>query len=263
MSSLARTAFRLAAIEAMNADPTIAMLCPRRIFDSRIGELGSAEPVPVIVVLTEDAGGKAWSANNGGPPFDDICQLSIEISIRVLAEAPDGEEGVLLVETDREAEARLDLLEHRAVEAITVADTPQSRLVRQKVTRRVTSYSSVRFASDETGIKLAVRIVNLTVELKGDDRHDATVVLTGPYAALPEPLRSVAIAMPAGSSAKATCDQLAALIAAVPTVPFGGMDITIAPGLAVGAGTAPAPPGPGENGPTYGNFGATAEPATL
>lgn len=258
--SLARTALRLATVEALNADPTIAFLCQGRVFDSRLSELEAADPVPVIVVSTEEANGRGTSDNNGGPPFFDKCELVIEFSLRVTAPGEGGGVDVMLVETDREAESRLDLLEHRAVEAVTVADTPQSRLIRKHVTRRVTEYKSIRFSSDETALKLAVRMLHLTTELKGDDRFDATVAPTGPYAALPQPLRAVAEAMPPGSSGKATCDQLAALATGEPIVPFHGLDATVAP-VVIDPASPPVPPT--SAGAGYGNFGVSASPEPL
>jgi hypothetical protein len=178
MSALARTALRLAGVEALNADPVIAALCDGRVYDSRIAELNETDAVPVIVVLTEAMEGEAYGDNNGGPPFNDHCELILDIAYRaiVLPEGKDDAEPEIgVASTDRELEATLDLLEQRAVEALTVGDSDQSRLVRQ-VTRRISAQKSERFADDNTGVKLAIRQVTLTAELKGEDQRDARVL---------------------------------------------------------------------------------------
>lgn len=227
--SLARTALRLAVVEALRADVTVAVLCGDRIYDSLIEEFDSSKPVPMIVVLTEEDGGKAWNPQNGGLPFDQACELTLEIACRqTVADDADGEPQIGIPQTDRELEATIDLLEQRAVEAITIADTPQSRLVRQAVTRRVTKFTSVRFASDQTGVKLAVRELRLTVELKGEIPGNPLDVPPGPFGTLPDPLRTVAAAMPSGSSGLLTCKMIAAAIQGVAPQAFTGVDVTIA-----------------------------------
>ena len=227
--SLARTALRLAGIAALNADPVIAALCPDRVFDSRIDLLDAADPVPVIVLLTEDDTGRAWSTNNGGPPFDHACDLQLEISMRVVVPTGDADDVQIgIAETDAEAEATIDLIEERAVDALTVADTPQAALIRSAVTRRATELKSIRYASAESGSKIALRVVTLTVHLKVD-QPDPTQTPTGAFAALPEPLRSVAAAQPATSSAYLTCLGIVAKLGVTAPVPLRGMDFTIQP----------------------------------
>lgn len=228
--SLARTALRLAAVAALNADPVIAALCAGRVFDSRIDELDAKEPVPLIVVYTEDDSGRAYSVNNGGPPFDHACDLVLEISLRVTVASADGGDAVdiAMPETDREAEASLDLLEEAAVVAVTVAETPQAALIRSAVTRRTTEFKSIRFASSDTGAKMAMRLITLTTHLKGD-QPDPLDPPTGPMAALPEPLRSVALSLDPSSSGYATCTALAARLTVPAVAPFGGATMKIQP----------------------------------
>src|SRR3954462_1828117 len=97
MSALARTALRLAGMAALNADPVIADLVGGRVFDSRIESLAETEPVPVITVLTEEMQGDAWSANNGGAPFNDHCELVLEIAARGLVPAHDDDPAFIYV----------------------------------------------------------------------------------------------------------------------------------------------------------------------
>lgn len=229
--SLARTALRLAVIAALEADATVAAFCAGRIFDSRIEEIDAKEVAPIIIVFTGDEHGKAWSANNGGPPFDSAVDLNLEISMRIQAPA-DGPDvpDIGVPEIDSELEAALDLIEDAAVSAIAIGDTSASALVR-KVLRRVTEHRSVRYASADTGAKLAMRLVTLTAEMIGDDGPSSPFdVPTGPFAALPEPLRTVASSLPSGSDGLATCQALVAkLTLPVPPAPFtGAADITYA-----------------------------------
>ena len=229
--SLARTALRVAAVAALNADPVIAALCPGRIYDSRIDELDAKDPVPIIVVYTEDDTGMPWSKNNGGPPFDHECHLLFEISMRVMvpADDEDGEVAIGMAETDAEAEAALDFLEERAVAAVTIADTAEARLIRAAVTRRATELKSIRFASADSGAKLALRIVTLTVHLKIYQPDPLAEPTTGTFAGLPEPLRTVALALPVGSSGYTTCAAVAAMLTPDIPVPLKGIDTIIQP----------------------------------
>ena len=214
--SLSRTALRLAVVAALDADPVIASLCPNRVFDSLIDELDTKDPVPVIVVYTEDDGGKAWSVNNGGAPFDHACHLVLEISMRATATV--GSEIVIgIAGTDSEMEATLDLIEGLAVDVVTIGDSPQSLLIRKAVTRRATELTSVRYASADTGAKIAMRIATLTTHLKVD-QPDVLNPPTGPFAALPDPLRTVAAALDPASPGYATCQALATKLTP-PTAP--------------------------------------------
>lgn len=238
--SLARTALRLAAVEALSADPVIALICAGRIHDTRITALDVNEARPVITVYTEDDQGQGFSANNGGEPFDRTCQLVVEITMTAKEEAVDDEGGPLLdvdgmpvpptlynPPTDRELEAAIELLEHRVVEALTVGETSASRLVRQ-ITRRISRVESRRHSTDETGERLANRLITLSAEMKVAEVN-ASVPATGLYAALPDPLRAVCRGMPAGGSAELVCQLLAGLLPASAEIPFHGVDLTLHP----------------------------------
>ncbi len=219
--SLALTALRLQAIAALNAHPVIGRLCKGRIYDSRIGDFDHREPVPVIVVTTEELEGDAWSANNGGAPFDDRCNLTIEIAMNALVPAKDeGGADVFAIATpttDRELEAVLNLIAWCAELVLTLGlahprDRQQlaaGKLLMDAVTRRVTKRSIVRFSSDETAERLAIHLVTYAVELKGEDLDLSDPAPTGLYAGLPEPLRRVCEAAAEGSSARETCDLIA------------------------------------------------------
>lgn len=251
--ALARTALRVAAIAALNADPVISEMCASRVFDSRIDQLDSKEVVPVIVIYTDGEGGRAWSVNNGGPPFHTTCELILEISMRAQVADTD-ESGATTIDiatpyTDAELEASLDLVEERAVEVVAAGDTPEARLIRTAVTRRVTEIKSQRYASAETGAKLAVRLVTLIVELKGYE-EDLLDPPTGEFATLPDPLRTVCQAMTVGSSGYLTCVALAAKVPATIASGITGVDITYAP-VTLDEDGVPLPPDSPGSAPTY------------
>lgn len=225
--SLARTALRLVAVEALKADPVLSVQCGERIFDSRMSDFDRTEPVPVIVVTTDDEQSRAFDPNNGGVPFDATVDLTLEIAMKAVAvDADDTPIGIGSPATDRELEAALDLLEECAVTTLTVGETAQAKLVR-RVSRRVPRKTSSRFITDETGEKLAIRLVVLSVELRGEDQLDATIIPTGAFASLPNPLRTVCEAFAPGSTAAGICTMLAAAMA-VPTIDkFEGADLTL------------------------------------
>lgn len=213
--SLARTALRLQGVLTLLADPVIDALCQGRIYDSRIGQFDHREPVPTIILTTEEDDAPAWSKNNGGAPFNHTCDLVLEIAHTMLGDIVDGSgltvEAIGNPATDSELEAYLDLIEEAAVSALTIGETPEARLLVDAVTRRVTKVKSSRF-STEQGVRLAIRLVTLSVELKGEDPDDIVDPPSGPYATLPDPLRSVARAMPADYSGRRTVDLLAGLM---------------------------------------------------
>ncbi|NBJ13206.1 hypothetical protein [Microvirga arsenatis] len=231
--SLARTALRLATVAALKDDPVIAAMCGEitaygelsiRIYDSRLEEFDRKEPVPVIVVTTDDDRRESNAA--GGPAIEHVVDLTVEIAMKALAtDDADQVLGIGSPATDGEIEASLDLLEERVIEALEFADA--ASLVR-KVTRRPPAMKSSRFVTDETGEKLAIRLVTLTASLKGEDRHAADIP-QGPFARLPEPLRTVCAAMPEGSSARATCQMIHDALPPLEVELYTGADITLRP----------------------------------
>jgi hypothetical protein len=222
--SLARTALRLAVSRDLLADPVIAALCPGRVFDSIMDPPSSSNFRPTITITTEDDNGEAFDPQNGGVPFDQTVDLVLEIA---MAAKGDGEDDDPLIPvTDRELEAMLDLVEHRAVEVITVGEGPA---LTRKVSRRVPKVKSSRFPDNENGLRLAVRVVTLSVELQGEDQLDATVVPTGPFANLPDPLRTICQLLPAGMSGSKVCQMISDALPPVGADFFEGADMTMRP----------------------------------
>lgn len=247
-------ALRLAAIAALEADPVIAQLCPGRVYDSRLPEISHREPMPVIIVATEELEGDAWSANNGGAPFDDRCLLTIEIAMNAIAD-DDGEAGIWIPATDPELAANLDLLQHAVEESLTIGETEAARLLRRTVLRRVNRRTSSHFKTDDTGERLAIRLVTLHAEIASVEPPDAAP--DDDFAALPEPLRSVALSLRPGSGAHLICTTVAAALATVTGAgPFAGMEMVLAPRSALDPDALPLPVDPDHT-----TFGFEADPA--
>lgn len=235
--SLIRAALRFQAVETLNADPVIAAMTQGRVYDSRISAFDHRDPVPTILLTAEETKGEAWSHQNGGAPFELTCDLVLEIAMNAVAmvQIPgqdDPVEAIGYAATDRELEADLDLLEERAIECLTRGDTPQARLLRT-IVKRVPSIATSRFATDQTGEKFAVHLLTLKVVLFTPEDGDPFDVPTGPYALLPDPLRSICAASDPDGSVRATCDLLVSRLAPlpVPSEPerFTGADTILAP----------------------------------
>ena len=213
--SLARTALRLQVIEALNSHPVIDGQCMGRVYDSRIGNFDDKEPVPVITVATEDLSGEAWNQQNGGAPFNDSCNLVLDIGMAQFVEDQD-DQFIFRPETDAELEAALDLIEQCAEWILTEGkthprarqQTPAGKLLLKAVTRRVSKRDSQRFSPDDGGERLAIHMLTFRVELKGE-QIDSYAIAPGPFGALPDPLRTVAEAMVEGSSGYLTCLKIA------------------------------------------------------
>jgi hypothetical protein len=232
----ARTALRLITVAALTgtADlrPTIAA---DRIDDSRLADLAPEtvpdDGLPVIMVICDDDDGEAWSEQNGGPPFDRMIDLNIEMSIasRVqyidptnlanstyVVEAPD---------TDARLEASIDLMEFQTIRELAYGLSPFSIMFRKLA--RITHRACHRAATDD-GVKIASRILTLKCRVNDDDIEIVSTAAAPSEGldALPEPLRSVAKILPAGSTGLLTCTALAAKIVQLTTGPLAGVDLT-------------------------------------
>ncbi|MCJ2143734.1 hypothetical protein [Methylobacterium sp. E-066] len=235
--SLMRTALRLQAIEALNSDPVIDAMVQGRVYDSRIANFDHREPVPTILLTSEETKGEAWSHQNGGAPFGLSCDLVLEIAMNAVAqvsvEGQDPFEAIGYAATDRELEAELDLLEERAIDILTRGETGSAQLLRGAVIKRVPTVACSRFATDQTGEKFAVHLVTLRIELFTPEDADPFAVPTGPYALLPEPLRTIAAASDPDGSVRSTCDLLVRRLSPLPApsepAPFSGANMILAP----------------------------------
>lgn len=233
--SLGLTALRLAGVEALKSHPTIARGCAGRVYDSRLGDFRHKEPVPVILLTTDELEGDAPAKNNGGAPWLDSCNLVLEIAMTAVTADDNGQSSIWTPVLDSEFEATLDMLAFAAEQALTVLNTAQSRLLRHGVTRRVPRRTGSRFTTDETGEKFAIRLVTFRVELMGDDRLDASNLPTGPFASLPNPLRTVAESLSPDSAGHGICAMIAAALP--PRVPGRPWQTTLTTAADQAAGT--------------------------
>lgn len=249
--SMAVDALRLGVVQALASDPVISGLVGDRVLDSRIQAYSDGEPVPIISVYTEEDAGEAWSANNGGPPFDLTVDLVIEIMFQIRATAEDGTPVIGIAQTGRETEALINLLRTRCEHVVAAGDSQWSLLLRRHVIRRVNTTSSRRFRSDDAATRAALRLVTMKVSLKTGPDDDPRQPPSGPYAALPLPLRAICEAMPEGCSGQTTCSLLATAMqpAVESAVKLVGVEMIIRPG-----------PKPRPDPTDHAEFGATALP---
>lgn len=228
---LARTALRLITVAALSG----ATIAADRVDDSRLADLAPEsvpdDGLPVIMVIADDDDGDAWSEQNGGPPFDRLVDLNLELAIasRVQYVDPNNPaDSVYQIEapdTDARLEASLDFLEFQTIRELAIGLTPYAIQFRKQA--RIVHRACHRAATDD-GVKIASRLLTLKCRIN-DDAIDtllpADPVPTG-FGALPEPLRTVAMLLPAGSSGAVTCAAIAAAMTQVRvTTPFTGVDI--------------------------------------
>ena len=234
MSAIVRLCLRICAVELLRADPAIAAATAggSRVFDSEMGAIDGEKPLPIIIVNSENDAGEAWEAINGGPPFDTKINLVFEIA-HVAKGEQNGEPGLFFPVTDRELEAAIDFIEWRIEEALAFSETPLGLAFCGKVLKRITHRSSDRFSSDDPGVRLASRVLTLSIETHEADQEvwlPGDTLPAGEFASLPEPLRSMASLFPAGSSARETLELVAQKIAAPAASDlFEAIDLTTDP----------------------------------
>lgn len=234
--TIARTALRLAVVQAIAgtaaARPTIA---ENRVYDSRIApehpdDFGE-DAKPVVIVLTDGDEGDALSDQNGGPPFRRGVALVLDLGMVCQEKAAADPDGYLIgyPDTDARLEASLDVLQTQIVRHLSASDAPLPLWFQRFV--RIWKQESHRQVEDQAAVKLARRLLTLTCELN-DDVYDVAMPGAAPATGLdvlPEPLRSVALLMPAGSAGADTCAAIAAALGGTPFTAgtFTGVDLTV------------------------------------
>jgi len=232
--SFSRLALRLATIEALAPTggpyPTIA---GRRVYDSRIDliagddDLSAIESNPLICVYTEDQ--HALPYGSVKYPADEnvvtlVCELMLAVRGEVEIDAAGGgvevvgEDGVPV--TDREHEALLDLLEAQVCYILDPKNRAPSAAIYSAVAWEIRSIHSDPQRAADRAVRIAARTVKLHVKVRKEawPSLPSTPTPTG-VDLLPEPLRAVAKALPANSSAAALLARIAAY-APQPTAPL-------------------------------------------
>lgn len=196
---LERAALRIGAVMALtngfvplDAEAgTYPTLAGQRVYDSRmdpIEGLDSQELVPVVLVYTDNTDGESLSANNGGPPFRHNVNLVFELSIGMYV---DEETGVVVIQSEPELEAMLDLFEHQVRRAISHPSWLWSRRLVEPgkdLLIRVASWDSQRYVERDASARLAARQIIARVELPQVDLDEMTTEAPASPPPIPAPL---------------------------------------------------------------------------
>jgi hypothetical protein len=228
---LARTALRLITVAAL-AGKTIAQ---ERVDDSRLADMSPEsipeDGLPVIMVIADDDDGDALSDQNGGPPFDRLVDLNLELAMAARVQYVDTENpanSVYQVEapdTDARLEASLDFLEFQTIRELAYGLTPYA--VQFRKLARIVHRACHRAATDD-GVKIASRLLTLRCRINDDviEVLDPSAPAPVGLDALPMPLRSVAKLLPADSWGGKICSALAAAMTPLQvTVALAAVDI--------------------------------------
>lgn len=232
--TLARTALRLCVAAALkgtaDARPTIA---EGRVYDSRISDFAPDAFVddakPTAILLTDGDEGEALSKQNGGPPFHRLIDVVVEIGMTQSVQEDDG----FIVgypDTDARLEASLDLLEFQIVRQLAYAPDPMSVIFRRFT--RIRKHECHRQVLDDTGVTIAARLLTLTCEVNDDQVQVYNTVGTSPsiptgFDLLPDPLKTVAKALPVGSAGYDTCMAISNALEPITAPPLRGLDMTV------------------------------------
>lgn len=222
--SLARTALRLAALHALRPAwtpdagpwPTVA---EGRVYDSHmepIDDLAEDEMRPIILVFT-DLDTAEPTQPGGSPPWQRMVTMVFEISVVARGESDEAADTFVPVHpvTSAETEAVLDLLEAGLRFALTAA--PGGALFR-KVARIASMESAVQRSAEEA-LRIAVRTITVRCVVIDDCFNlNPAAVLAG-NDRLPEPLKTVVAALPAGSYGKEIGTALAGTVPAISPLP--------------------------------------------
>lgn len=158
---------RVALLAALTqqAGGVYATIAGPRIYDSRPGELDPETEgyQPSVVMSVEARKGETQSSQNGGAPHVHVADVVFALHIFSRADvAVDGgglEPGVVIAETDVEAEDLLDILEAQVKYA-----AENSAVVDRFVARWSTAFE-VEPYRDDAGIRYATRALKISCEL--------------------------------------------------------------------------------------------------
>lgn len=168
---LARAALRLATCMALTNGrqepyPTSA---GREVHDTAIRALQQADPTEqfqVMTVYTDDS--EAANAVSGGVfrPGQMNVTLSIEFGSAV-KENLDDAQGLRFPETEPELEMKLDILESQVLAVLFEQQSVWARKWRELIVN-INSVSSTRVHSDDSQVKFALRILNISLAIVPD-----------------------------------------------------------------------------------------------
>lgn len=222
--SLARTALRVLVVEALKG----ATMAGPRVFDSMMADLSpdlfKGDENPTAIVLTDKDEGDALSAQNGGPPFGRATELSIEMGMTQRVRAAGETDDLIYPNTDARLEAALDMFEFQVLRHLQYSDDELCILFRRFW--RITKFDCHRQTFEDSSVKVACRL--LTLHCFGGDERVLTRNIQAPlpvgFDLLPDPIRSVAQALPVGCSGHNVCNLILAAHSNLTLPEFKGID---------------------------------------
>lgn len=230
--SLSRLALRLAAVEALKPAASVAdpdglfpTLAGPRIFDSRIDAIeslsDSEKGAPIAIVYTETTKSSPYDGSKHRPDehfVDLVIEALMAFRSEVEVTRPDGVAvtvgGYETPITDRESEALLDVHEALIRRVFDRKASVASADLFFKVAMEVRSIDSEPLRDSDKTTRLAQRTIRFACKVKAEAWPPPAISaapLTGLYR-LPEPLQTVALALPEGSAGLAICTNTAGLI---------------------------------------------------
>lgn len=259
---LARTALRLAIIETLApfaqesaSTPAWPTFAGKFVFDTEIGPMALADvpkPVPVIRVTTDETvlkadGTDVTLASSGSPQ---VVTLAFEIMVPVRV----AEETVPIGSTDAAAEALLDLLEEQIKQRL---DDARMISPLADVLAEILEVESLPYRDADTETRLSARRLELSCRvLRGERWPKSPPSNPQPFDYLPEPMASVARALPPGSYGHKVATMLDSLIGSPATFPALN-EMRLAANLVRGAEDAPAEPADASTTPPKGDLGGS------
>lgn len=251
--SLARTALRLAALEALapfamqgEASPPWPTMAGARVSDSQIevvAETDAERRMPLIVVFADEAKteglGTALDATFEGAGREKVT-LAFEIMVPGVIRHDAETEILPFAGTDAMAEGFLDMVEEQIRQRIADARTSKPLCL---VLDRIEEITSTPWRDPDLDIRLSARRVEFTCIVRQGGRWPEPSA--SGLEALPSPLREVSQELPDGSYGRSVCEALARMLG--DRAVFATLsEIRLAARLDRQAGDAPAPaPDPG------------------
>lgn len=220
--SLARAALRFLVVEALspygaNAAGPWPTVAKARIYDSRLvppEDLSTTERRPIVIVYTDEVE-DIPRQNTGRGELRGRVDLRFELAVPQLVQDEDQAPEAFNPVTDPETEGTLDLLESQIRFCLNMG--PSGELLRKLMPPKLEWVRSEPFRTAEERVRISARTLTLRlVEFKGDCFDPAPETAPTGLDRLPDPLRTVAKALPAGSYGRVMATALADFASGMP-----------------------------------------------
>lgn len=228
---LSRLALRIAVCEALA--PTGASVFPTiagpRVYDTRVDSLDSLDALdarPMVIVYAEEHISEPYGRARQ-PADAQTVTLTLELIIATRGEVAIEMDGgateivgtIDAPPTDAQREALLDLLEAEVRRALDRREMRQGRAMLDAVLWEVREAASLPLRDVDRTTRLAQRSLQVKVKIPNDSWPEPGAARGVGLDALPEPLRTVAHLLPAGSPHLAICEVVAGRISAPSSLP--------------------------------------------